>query len=73
MTYSDSEDDDVQTLQSKWLNDDNTCIHEMKTNHDGVYSPKGLETKLNRKLVAKFLKYFDAKFVTVKGHAPDLG
>ena len=64
---SDSEDDDVQTLQSKWLNDDG--MHEMKTSHDGIYSPKGLETELNRKSAAKFLEYFDAKIVTVKGHA----
>ena len=67
MAHSDSEDDDVQTLQSKWLNDDG--MHEMKTSHDGIYSPKGLETELNRKSAAKFLKYLNVKIVTVMGHA----
>ena len=63
---SDDEEEEVQTVQSKWLNDDGN--HEMKNNHKGIYTPKGLQIELNRKAAAVFLKYFQAKIVTVKGH-----
>lgn len=67
MVDSDDEDDDVQTVQSKWLNDDG--MHEMKNSHNGIYSPKGLANELNKKPRAVFLQYFVAKIVTVKDHA----
>jgi hypothetical protein len=60
-------DDDVQTVQSKWLNDDGK--HVMKNSHEGIYSPKGLVIELNKKPGAVFLQYFVAKIVTEKGHA----
>ena len=63
---SDDDEEEVQTVQSKWLNDDGN--HEMKNSHKGIYTPKGLQIELNRKPAAVFLKYFDAKIVTVKGH-----
>ena len=64
---SDYEEEEVQSVQSKRLNDDGN--HEMKNSHKGIYTPKGLQIELNRKPAAVFLKYFDAKIVTVKGHA----
>ena len=60
------EEEEVQTVLSKWLNDNG--MHELLHEFAGTYSPKGLVTKLKTKPGAVFLKYFEPRIVTKKGH-----
>ena len=47
LNESDNEEEEVQTVQSKWLNDDG--CHVMRNSHKGTYSPKRLQIELNMK------------------------
>jgi hypothetical protein len=54
LNESDDEEEEVQTVQSNWLDDDG--CHVMKNSHKGTYSPKRLLIELNKKPAAVFLK-----------------
>ena len=57
----DKDEDEVQTVQSNWLNAKGR--HEKISGHAGLFTPQGLVAELNRKKSAVFLQYFDAKIV----------